>query len=142
MMLSRSLKFYQNQAAVNGIRASGATTQLILVEGTSYTGAWSEILPDCQFDRDAHVDAALPQLGRLLATVRRLLRFMIPTTMLQLVRLLRSSVIYFTQCPRNAHQKCTNTSTATVPARHPHACPPLSALNVCRLLLNGCSRPD
>ncbi|KAJ3555099.1 hypothetical protein NM688_g2764 [Phlebia brevispora] len=29
------------QAAVNGIRASGATSQLILVEGTSYTGAWT-----------------------------------------------------------------------------------------------------
>jgi len=33
--------FTLNQAAVNGIRASGATTQLILVEGTSYTGAWT-----------------------------------------------------------------------------------------------------
>lgn len=32
------------QAAVNGIRASGATSQLILVEGTSYTGAWSKLL--------------------------------------------------------------------------------------------------
>jgi len=30
-----------NQAAVNGIRASGATTQLILAEGTSWTGAWT-----------------------------------------------------------------------------------------------------
>lgn len=39
----------QNQAAVNGIRASGATTQLILVEGTSYTGAWSELLPLTSF---------------------------------------------------------------------------------------------
>ena len=29
------------QAAVNGIRSSGATSQLILVEGTSWTGAWS-----------------------------------------------------------------------------------------------------
>ncbi|KZP15293.1 glycoside hydrolase family 5 protein [Athelia psychrophila] len=29
------------QAAVNGIRAAGATTQLILVEGTSWTGAWT-----------------------------------------------------------------------------------------------------
>jgi len=33
--------FNLNQAAVNGIRSSGATTQLILVEGTSYTGAWT-----------------------------------------------------------------------------------------------------
>ncbi|TFY71160.1 hypothetical protein EVG20_g1857 [Dentipellis fragilis] len=32
--------FALNQAAVNGIRSSGATSQLILVEGTSYTGAW------------------------------------------------------------------------------------------------------
>jgi len=29
------------QAGVNGVRASGATSQLILVEGTSYTGAWT-----------------------------------------------------------------------------------------------------
>ncbi|KAI0747325.1 endoglucanase [Irpex lacteus] len=33
--------FNLNQAAINGIRASGATSQLILVEGTSYTGAWT-----------------------------------------------------------------------------------------------------
>jgi endoglucanase len=30
-----------NQAAINGIRAAGAKSQLILVEGTSYTGAWT-----------------------------------------------------------------------------------------------------
>lgn len=30
------------QAAVNAIRAGGATKQLIVVEGTSWTGAWSE----------------------------------------------------------------------------------------------------
>jgi len=36
-----STAFALNQAAVNGIRASGATTQLILVEGTSWTGAWT-----------------------------------------------------------------------------------------------------
>ncbi|KAF7374835.1 Glycoside hydrolase family 5 protein [Mycena sanguinolenta] len=35
-----ALASYLNQAAVNGIRASGATSQLILVEGTSWTGAW------------------------------------------------------------------------------------------------------
>ncbi|TDL25485.1 endoglucanase [Rickenella mellea] len=33
--------FSLNQAAVNGIRSAGATSQLILVEGTSYTGAWT-----------------------------------------------------------------------------------------------------
>ncbi|KAF7294516.1 CBM1 domain-containing protein [Mycena kentingensis (nom. inval.)] len=33
--------FALNQAAVNGIRAAGATSQLILVEGTSWTGAWT-----------------------------------------------------------------------------------------------------
>ncbi|KAG8710992.1 hypothetical protein FRC09_020832 [Ceratobasidium sp. 395] len=33
--------FNLNQAAVNAIRASGATTQLILVEGTSWAGAWT-----------------------------------------------------------------------------------------------------
>jgi len=31
------------QAGVNGVRAAGATSQLILVEGTSYTGAWTWI---------------------------------------------------------------------------------------------------
>ncbi|KAJ7651347.1 endoglucanase [Roridomyces roridus] len=36
-----STAFSLNQAAVNGIRASGATSQLILVEGTSWTGAWT-----------------------------------------------------------------------------------------------------
>ncbi|KAJ8522402.1 hypothetical protein ONZ45_g991 [Pleurotus djamor] len=30
-----------NQAAVNAIRAAGATTQLIFVEGTAWTGAWT-----------------------------------------------------------------------------------------------------
>ena len=30
-----------NQAAINGIRAAGATTQPILVEGNAYTGAWT-----------------------------------------------------------------------------------------------------
>ncbi|KAL0961376.1 hypothetical protein HGRIS_006330 [Hohenbuehelia grisea] len=36
-----STAFNFNQAAVNAIRASGATQQLILVEGTAWTGAWS-----------------------------------------------------------------------------------------------------
>lgn len=36
-----NLVFQLNQVAINGIRAAGATTQLILVEGTSYTGAWT-----------------------------------------------------------------------------------------------------
>ena len=30
-----------NQAAINGIRAAGATAQTIFVEGNSYTGAWT-----------------------------------------------------------------------------------------------------
>ncbi|PBP18531.1 endo-beta-1,4-glucanase [Diplocarpon rosae] len=30
-----------NQACIDGIRASGATTQYVFVEGTSYTGAWT-----------------------------------------------------------------------------------------------------
>jgi endoglucanase len=32
-----------NQAAINGIRAAGATTQPILVEGNAYSGAWTWI---------------------------------------------------------------------------------------------------
>ncbi|KAF7374834.1 Glycoside hydrolase family 5 protein [Mycena sanguinolenta] len=39
--IAASTAFALNQAAVNGIRASGATSQLILVEGTSWTGAWT-----------------------------------------------------------------------------------------------------
>jgi len=39
--IDASTVFNLNQAAVNGIRSSGATSQLILVEGTSYTGAWT-----------------------------------------------------------------------------------------------------
>ncbi|CZR57275.1 related to cellulase precursor [Phialocephala subalpina] len=30
-----------NQACIDGVRAAGATTQYIFVEGTSYTGAWT-----------------------------------------------------------------------------------------------------
>ena len=29
------------QACINGVRAAGATSQYIFVEGTSYTGAWT-----------------------------------------------------------------------------------------------------
>ncbi|CAK5275868.1 unnamed protein product [Mycena citricolor] len=36
-----STAFALNQAAIYGIRSSGATSQLILVEGTSWTGAWT-----------------------------------------------------------------------------------------------------
>ncbi|KAF9003957.1 endoglucanase [Cyathus striatus] len=39
--IDASVVFNLNQAAVNGIRSSGATSQLILVEGTSWTGAWT-----------------------------------------------------------------------------------------------------
>ncbi|KIJ49152.1 glycoside hydrolase family 5 protein [Sphaerobolus stellatus SS14] len=41
--IDASVVFQLNQAAINGIRASGATTQLILAEGTSWTGAWTWI---------------------------------------------------------------------------------------------------
>ncbi|KAF8871533.1 endoglucanase [Gymnopilus junonius] len=39
--MDASIVFDLSQAAINGIRASGATSQLILVEGTSWTGAWT-----------------------------------------------------------------------------------------------------
>jgi endoglucanase len=39
--IDASVVFQLSQAAINSIRAAGATTQLILVEGTSYTGAWT-----------------------------------------------------------------------------------------------------
>jgi endoglucanase len=39
--MTNALVFDLNQAAINGIRASGATAQTIFVEGNSYTGAWT-----------------------------------------------------------------------------------------------------
>ncbi|KAI5807818.1 glycoside hydrolase superfamily [Peziza echinospora] len=39
--MDQQLVFNLNQACINGIRAAGATTQLILIEGNSYTGAWT-----------------------------------------------------------------------------------------------------
>ncbi|KAI5776409.1 glycoside hydrolase superfamily [Geopyxis carbonaria] len=39
--MDQTLVFNLNQACINGIRAAGATSQLILVEGNSYTGAWT-----------------------------------------------------------------------------------------------------
>ncbi|KAL4889352.1 glycoside hydrolase superfamily [Aspergillus ambiguus] len=38
--MEQSLVLDLNQAAINGIRAAGAKTQYIFVEGNSYTGAW------------------------------------------------------------------------------------------------------
>lgn len=40
-----------NQAAINGIRAAGANTQYIFVEGNSYSGAWTWVgdrFPPCR----------------------------------------------------------------------------------------------
>ncbi|PWW80129.1 Glycoside Hydrolase Family 5 protein [Tuber magnatum] len=39
--MDQTLVFELNQACIDGIRAAGATSQLILVEGNSWTGAWS-----------------------------------------------------------------------------------------------------
>jgi endoglucanase len=39
--MDQSLVVRLNQAAINGIRAAGATTQWINVEGNSWTGAWT-----------------------------------------------------------------------------------------------------
>ncbi|KAI4602185.1 hypothetical protein KJ359_009422 [Pestalotiopsis sp. 9143b] len=39
--MDNSLVYQLNQAAINGIRAAGATSQTIFVEGNSYTGAWT-----------------------------------------------------------------------------------------------------
>ncbi|KAL5365174.1 glycoside hydrolase superfamily [Aspergillus floccosus] len=38
--MDQSLVLDLNQAAINGIRAAGANTQYIFIEGNSYTGAW------------------------------------------------------------------------------------------------------
>lgn len=39
--MDQTLVLQLNQAAINGIRAAGATTQYIAVEGNSYSGAWT-----------------------------------------------------------------------------------------------------
>lgn len=39
--MDQSLVVNLNQAAINGIRAAGATSQYITAEGNSYTGAWT-----------------------------------------------------------------------------------------------------
>jgi endoglucanase len=39
--MDQTLVLNLNQAAINGIRASGATSQYIFVEGNSYSGAWT-----------------------------------------------------------------------------------------------------
>jgi len=39
--MDNTLVYQLNQAAINGIRAAGATSQTIFVEGNSYTGAWT-----------------------------------------------------------------------------------------------------
>jgi endoglucanase len=33
------------QACINGVRAASATSQYVLVEGTSYSGAWTWFVP-------------------------------------------------------------------------------------------------
>lgn len=39
--MDQTLVLYLNQAAINGIRAAGATSQYIFVEGNAWSGAWS-----------------------------------------------------------------------------------------------------
>lgn len=39
--MNNTLVYQLNQAAINGTRAAGATSQTIFVEGNSYTGAWT-----------------------------------------------------------------------------------------------------
>ena len=39
--MDQTLVLDLNQAAINGIRAAGATSQYIFVEGNSYSGAWT-----------------------------------------------------------------------------------------------------
>ncbi len=39
--MDQTLVFNLNQAAINGIRSTGATSQYIFVEGNSYSGAWT-----------------------------------------------------------------------------------------------------
>ena len=43
--MDQQLVFDLNQQCINGIRAAGATSQLILVEGNAWTGAWTWQVP-------------------------------------------------------------------------------------------------
>lgn len=43
--MDNSLVLRLNQAAIDGIRAAGATSQYILIEGNSWTGAWTWVSP-------------------------------------------------------------------------------------------------
>lgn len=46
--MDNSLVFRLNQAAIDGIRAAGATSQTIFVEGNSWSGAWTWVSPFLQ----------------------------------------------------------------------------------------------
>jgi len=45
--MDQTLVFNLNQAAIDGIRAAGATSQYILVEGNSWSGAWTWVRAVC-----------------------------------------------------------------------------------------------
>ena len=48
--MDNSLVFRLNQAAIDGIRAAGATSQTIFVEGNSWSGAWTWVSPFLQIN--------------------------------------------------------------------------------------------
>lgn len=90
------------QSCINGVRASGATTQMIMVEGTSWTGAWSTYYSTLLLQR---VLNRTPQLGPLPETLPLSLASPTPTTTLLLVRLdctILESVLTFLPSLRDA----------------------------------------
>jgi len=47
--MDQNLVVRLNQAAIDGIRAAGATSQYIFVEGNSWSGAWTWVWPSYSF---------------------------------------------------------------------------------------------
>lgn len=58
--MDQQLVYNLNQAAINGIRASGATTQYITPEGNSWTGMFTSSSPSSPPSSHPHVSCPLP----------------------------------------------------------------------------------
>ena len=59
------LVFNLNQAAIDGIRSAGATSQLIFVEGNSWTGAWTWVGSSFRFSSPTYYVHPFPSRARL-----------------------------------------------------------------------------
>ncbi|KAF2229636.1 glycoside hydrolase family 5 protein [Viridothelium virens] len=64
--MDQSLVVNLNQAAINGIRAAGATSQYITPEGNAYTGAWSWTLDNSAGNNGATMGALTDPSNKLI----------------------------------------------------------------------------